>query len=234
MFREKKFHELIEKQNQEEKQRVWEKIKSREFATPARLDFSYKNSKDKWKLGRYLLISLSALIIIGVTTFTFIRFFPFNNAGTDNSSSVENKDRYCDSSQYDKVTTNINLQQYGQEIGKELLYFDWYEETDYLVNKIYRMKDTGEIICFTEDIVDFNTGSMISIWVTDNRTRVDVLDIEEEQTIEAVVKGVEIRLLSGNRKANAYFEYEDYRYYLQVEDPMEEDSIIEYVELLLP
>ena len=143
MSRERKFHELIEQQNREEKDAVWAKLQQKEAerekeesapALPKARSFSWR----KWTP---ILASSLAAVVIGM--FATWGFLSLKNGNND-----DNKGRYFTSQSYEIVATQITLKDYAQEIGKSLLYFEWYEETDYLKNRAWQLNDTNEIIWF--------------------------------------------------------------------------------------
>ena len=67
-----------------------------------------------------------------------------------NGTNDDNKGRYFTSQSYEIVATQSTLKEYAQEIGKDLLYFDWYAETDHFKDRAWRLNDTQELICFQE------------------------------------------------------------------------------------
>ena len=168
-----------------------------------------------------------AAVVIGV-------FATWGFLSLNNGPSEDNKGRYFTSQSYEKVNTQLTLKEYAQEIGKSLLYFDWYEETDYLKSQAWELKDTQEIICFQEEIIDINTGCMIYIFVIQADIEIEGLFSDEETDKESEIKGIKIdwRYLRFSSYAN--FVYEDYKYYVRVEEPIDENYILGLVEELLP
>ena len=114
-----------------------------------------------------------------------------------------------------------------------MLYFDWYAETDYLKNHIWQLKDTQEIICIREEIVDINTGCIVNISVVEADIEIDALGSDEQTDRQAEIKGVNVDWRYTVNKASANFEYEGYKYYLRVKEPFEENYILTLVEELL-
>ena len=125
MSKERKFHELIEQQNREEKDAVWAKLQQKESereqekptpVLPQARSFSWR----KWT--PILASSLTAVVIGGFATWGFLSL---------NDEKNDNKGRYFTSQSYEIIDTQRTLKDYALEIGKNLLYFDWYEETDF-------------------------------------------------------------------------------------------------------
>ena len=242
MSKERKFHELIEQQNREEKDRVWAKLQQKEAerlamekqaeeAKQAPTFVLQKAAPFSWR--KWAAVAASSLAVIIFSVFAMVKFFPWDMTASNNSSSSEGGERYFDTHAYDIVETQITLQSYAQEIGKDLLYFDWYAETDYLKNDIWQLKDTQEIICFNEEIIDINTGCMVYVFVTEAKTRLESFSFDENTNFEAVIKDIQINWSITEEMAYVNFEYEDYRYYLRVQEPIDEDYVLNLVEELL-
>jgi len=229
MSRERKFHKLIEQQNREEKDVVWEKLQQKEAkreqgkpvsALPKARSFSWR----KWTP---ILASSFAAVVIGVlSTWGFLSL----NDGKNN----DNKGRYFNSQSYEIVTTQITLKEYAREIGKNLLYFDWYQETDFLEDYAWQLKDTKEIICYNEEIIDINTGCLIYMFVTEANTTIENFSFDEETDRESEINGVQIDWKYSKYNSNANFVYEDYKYYLRLDEPIDENHILDLIEELLP
>ena len=229
MSKERKFHELIEQQNREEKDAVWAKIQQKEAERQENepVPVSPKAPSFSWRKWTPIIASSLAAVVIGV--FATWGFLSLKNGNND-----DNKGRYFTSQSYETLNTQLTLKDYAQEIGKSLLYFDWYEETDYLKNQVWQLKDTQEIICYNEEIIDINTGCKVEIFVIEADTEIEGLDFVEETDKESEIKGVKINWQYSRFSAYAEFEYEDYAYYVRVDDPLDENYILTLIEELLP
>ena len=228
MSRERKFHEFIEQQNREEKDAVWAKLQQKEAereqeksvpVLPKARSFSWR----KWT--PILASSLTAVVIGGFATWGFLSLKDGNN---------DNKGRYFTSQSYETMEVQYTLKEYAQEIGESLLYFDWYEETDHLKNKVLRLKDTQEVICFQEEIIDINSGCRIYIYVMKFDTEIEDFFVDEETDKKSEINGITVDWQYLRFSSNANFAYEDYKYYLRVDEPMDENHILDLVEELLP
>ncbi len=217
MSRERKFHNLIKNQNREEKDRLWEKIEK---------ELGNENitvvvpRKKKFSMGRFVAIASSCVVVVTVAAVTISHFLP----------NQEDDTRYRTQADYEKLSTDISLKEYSQEIGKELLYFDWYNCVDLLKDTIYQLNDTGEIICFQEDMINGETGQSIRFYVIDDKTKIDIL--EPYHTLcsqKSQVKDIQVNWISSLKEANAYFEYNHYNYYLTVDAPETSETILELI-----
>ncbi len=229
MSKERKFHELIEQQNREEKDAVWAKIqqKDAERQTNKPVPVSTKTRSFSWRKWMPIAASSLAAVVIGV--FATWGFLSLKNGPND-----DNKGRYFNSQSYEIVNTQNTLKDYAQAIGKNLLYFDWYAEIDGLEDYVWQLKDSQEIICFQEEIIDINTGCKVEIFVTEIGTEIEDFSRDMETDRESQTNGVKIDWRYTRFSAFANFEYEDYRYYLRVKEPMDENYILGLVEELLP
>ena len=216
MSRERKFHNLIKNQNPKEKDRLWEKIEK---------ELGNENitvvvpRKKKFPMGRFVAIASSCVLIMTIATIALWKFLP-----------QETGSRYCTQDQYQGTKTDMTLKEYAKENNKELLYFDWYEKADWLENTIYQLNNTNEIICFQEDMINGETGIFISLYVVDDKIKMEMLDsfytrCEEKNTVE----NIEVYWNYSMKEANAYFEYNNYNYYLTVDAPETSETILELI-----
>lgn len=227
MSKERKFHELIEQQNREEKDAVWAKIqrketeRKKEEPTPA-LPKARSFLGRKWMP---ILASSLAVVVIGIfSTWGFLSLKDGNN---------DNKGRYFNSQSYEIVNTQRTVKDYVQETGEGLLYFDWYAETDHVKDQVWQLKDTQEIICYNEEIVDINTGCMVYLFVIQADITIENFSVEEETDRKNEIKETQIDWRYSKFRAYATFIYEDYKYYLRVEEPIDENYILDLIETLL-
>ncbi len=223
MSRERKFHELIEEQNREEKDAVWAKIQQKDTPIPV----SPKARSFSWRKWVPIVASSLAAFVIGV--FATWGFLSWNNKAND-----DNKGRYFTSQSYETVGVQYTLKEYAQEIGKDLLFFDWYEETWHLQDKTWQLKNTQEIICFEEEIADIETDCIVYIYVIRADTEIEGFSFDKETERTSEIDGIEIDWKYSKYNSNANFVYEDYKYYLRVDEPINENYILDLVVELLP
>ena len=223
MSRERKFHEFIEEQNREEKDAVWAKIQQKDEPIPV----SSKSRSFSWRKWMPILASSLAAVVIGI--FATWGFLSWQNKPND-----DNKGRYFTSQSYEKVNTQLTLKDYAQKIGKNLLYFDWYEETWNLQDQVWQAKDTQEIICFQEEIADIETDCIVYLFVIQADTEIEGFSLDKETNQKSEVDGIEIDWKYSKYNSNANFEYEGYAYYLRVDEPIDENYILDLAAELLP
>jgi hypothetical protein len=98
----------------------------------------------------------------------------------------------------------------------------------------WQLNDTQEIICFQEEIIDINTGCKVKLFVIETDTTIENFSVEEETDRTSEIQSVNIDWRYTRYRAYANFVYEDYSYYLRLEEPIDENHILDLVEELLP
>lgn len=141
-------------------------------------------------------------------------------------------DRYCAAGDYAEETLTYNVKEYASRNNKSILYLDWYGSADEVITTLnYNVKDRNDMILLMEYIVKGE--DVISISVTDDRTSVDKLTIYESCKTNIVVNNVTVKFNISLQGALSTFEYNGYRYYLQIDNAANQDRITEIVEQML-
>lgn len=228
MSKEKKFHQFIEELNQEEKERSWKKIQERDTSciVPVQqtsVDVVKRRSVATWK--KALVTSIVSIIVVGAGVFGGIKLFV-----NDEPPST----RYCDTSMYEAIDVQITLKDRVEQEDKTLLFLDWYGITDYYADRVYELKDSRAEIGYYEKIVDVNTGSFIEINAIQKEYQLESLDIYSQMAGIFTIQSVQVDWRDIGDVQYATFSYQEYNYYISLEYPMEEDSILDLVaEMLL-
>lgn len=223
MSKEQKFHKLIVEQNREEKDSLWRKIEQQQDEEVVELG---EVLGKKHRISQKIIIIASSFIclLIGIAIILACTL------------PIKKKDsiRYCVSDDYYFVETESSIEQYAVDNGKELLFFDWYEESEYYIDLQYKLKDTDEVICLREEIVDEN-GAYIVQYITDSSTKLDFLDVFQSNCGQStIIRSIEVKLaVSSSAGQKAYFEYKSHVYYLSIDDIAEESYILGLVEYLI-
>ena len=232
MSKEQKFHEWIEEQYREEKDRVWESIlqKEEERGLSSAPEKARKKTGFRWN--KWATAVASAVAVFAVGTFCLVKFLP-----QDTPDGGGDGNRYFTAENYRLVETENKqtLKDVVEETGKPLLYFDWYDGvTEQTFTYQVGEGDTAEIIGYRERLMDAETGYLVELHITDTQTQLDIFDYKETNFQETVVQEVSVdwRIYSG--ESIAYFEYGGYKYLMKVMDTTEEGYILSLVERLLP
>lgn len=222
MSKEQDFYNKIQQSNAEEKELIWKKIEPQLVDKIDEVETDGEVLIKKSRPSRSLLIIPIALILIGVAIFLICKFTVKNNI---------NDFRYCILEDYYSSETDLTIKQYNEINEKDLLYFDWYDTTEYYTDSYFRLKSTDEIICLIEEIVDEN-GNYITFYVTDNHTEIDVLKMYSDNCSGSLTVGTvkaNWGLSTTEDVAYVNFSYNSYKYFMVIDNDCDQ----EYIEGLL-
>lgn len=227
MSKEKKFHQLIEELDQEQKQAAWQKIKEKDTVYQAQqqtvsFPMPRKRGIVAWK--KAFVASFVSIIVVGAGAFIGFKYFVQDDEPTM---------RYCDASMYEFESVQITLKERSIQTNESLLYLDWYEITDYYADIVYCLKDTNEEIGYKEEIIDINTGSIVFVYAIKNQYQLAELDRYIETTEITDRYPIQVGWESTDDFSYANFSYDNYNYCVVLENPMEEGSILEIIEEML-
>ncbi len=204
---ERKLHKMIEEEGREETARAWARLEARlnempQYNTPKK---SKKRLSPKLKK---ILVSCASVAVVVAAGLGFSLGFGLQKPVDDN--------RYCSANDYVSASSEKTLKDYVLEYQVNVLYLDWYDEAGEYFNTAYKLKETEEIVCFHETLTD-EYWNYVYLYVTDNKTEIDLLEqfnfnVEEEIT----VNNIPISYKISNYIAYAKFEYQNYKYYLEV------------------
>lgn len=206
-MKEQYIHDLIEQEESEAKQRVYERLKERLPFLSDETVAAKPKPKPRRNLWAVLGPILACLVVLAVVLPITLQ------------SSGGDAPRFCDSSQYEKKQIEQNLQQFSSQKGLNLLYVDWYEASEKTTTYCaYSVDDDNDIIFLNEVITNGDTGYKIEMYVTDNRTSVDILDSYKGCNKEMIIEGISVKLGSDNgMSTRSKFTYKDYTYYLMLD-----------------
>ena len=201
-MREKDVHKLIEEQNPEAKQRIWEKVRTElnlgDLQYGPATKATAKMQPWKW--------SVIAVALICVITLSIVLPLTLQGGGS----------RFCDIEQYTREPLGQTLKEYFAANNKNLLYVDWYGNAeDVVTDYAYIKGNKSDIVYLQEFIVNGETGENITLTITDNKTRVDVLELYFICPQEKNVQGIVVNFGADSRTTRAKFEYKGYVYYLE-------------------
>ncbi len=223
-MKERNLHKKIEEQNTEEKKVVWQDIEP---------NICQKKSSNSFfvRYKRLFVALASCFICIAVILPVTLRYIKNDQPG---SGGVDDGPRYCTSDEYEIKTVDQTLKEYTQEFNKSFLYLDWYDNAINFETKHYRDVETKQILCFSERLVNGNTGDDITLTIT---SKTIIMDFVAEKLKylenEKIIDNIQVQWSYTTFEAYAYFEYEDYCYYLNFYYPMSEQTIFDVVEEML-
>ncbi len=219
---EREIHDLIEQQDPEAKQRIYDKVMQR-------IDFSKMEPPQqtvKAKSRRPLWITLSTVLACLVVLAIVLPI---------TLQDIGGGERYCDDSQYRTVKTEQTLKEYSLKHNGNLLYVGWQDVAEEITTAhALNVADKNDIIYFNEIILNGETGEEIELYVTDTKTTVDKLSDFKNCVNEQMVNGIMVKWGDLNVLTTiATFTYGDYVYYMSLNVPNANEQIAEIVENML-
>lgn len=141
--------------------------------------------------------------------------------------------RYCTVNDYSTEISKITIKQYAADKNLELLYFDYYEQSEYYADTQYVLSETQEVICLQEEMYDMNYAH-INLYVTDDKTELDVLkSFENHYGSMTEINSVKISYGDNDGTSYAKFTFKKHVYYINVQDAPEDGYILGLLETLL-
>lgn len=222
-MKERELHELIEQQDPERKQELLEKIKLRiatevipEQAENVPVPTPRRKNNFTVIFASILTACLLCLAIVLPVTLT------------------RQTERYCAEGDYAEEVLTYNIKEYANRTNKALLYVDLYDTADEVVTTLnYNVKNHDDMIFISEILINGITGEFLSVTITDNRTRVDVLERWSNCNTNMVVDNTTVMTSVSSQSALAKFEFNGYRYYIQIDNATDSSRITQVVEQML-
>lgn len=223
---ERKFHNLIEKQNEEEKEAVRQKLQSElELCKTAECKSFFVRNK------RWLFALAACFVCIAIVVPVSLKYVALNK----DIEGGEDQPRYCTSDDYEIESFDMSLKEYSQSLEEPFLYLDWYDFGEIGKRNSYVDKENNEILCVSEKIFNINTGDDVQLYVIKDEIIMDFID-ESKKAMQSlkVVNNLTVNYRTSNFQGNAYFEYEKYCYYLIISNfGIIEQTIFDVVQQML-
>ena len=223
----KDIHQLIEEINSEGKESLRVKVKER-LSLPVETVQEHSNpAPSPFKKHRRVFASISAAL--AVASLAIVLPIALNRDTVPH-------ERYCYAADCVKTDIDYSLKDYSERNKLSLLYLDWYEVADEIQTQIFvNENNSSDIIYFQEMIVNGETGSIVTLSITDLYTKVDIFE-EVKTSCESTAYISSVKVSWGYMfvKGAAYFEYSGHRYIIELVRPMAEDSVLDLVKSMLP
>lgn len=222
MSRERDFHKLIGTQNSEEKSRFWNKLEQRldeeEIELGEVLRKKHFLSKKNIIIISFLAVLFLAIAIILICNFALKKDDPF---------------RYCITGDYYSIETETSIDQYSKENNLDLKYFEWYLDSEFFLDRQYKLNATNEVICLREELLDENSVYIIQ-YITKQNIKIDFLEFYTNTCSKSYsIASVKIKYGITNGSTYAFFNYKEYNYYFALEETSDEQYILSLIETLL-
>ena len=135
-----------------------------------------------------------------------------------------------------EIRIDYSIKEYAERNNESYLYIDWYDLAEDMQTKLYVSEDNpDELIYIQEMIANEETGSVAVLYITDLYTRIDVLDsFWDDCTSKSEVSKIKVNWWSNDIISKGYFEYGNYRYFIELTYPLSGDYILELIEEMLP
>lgn len=214
-MKDKDIHRLIQEQNKEENDALFERIQSK-------LGISSQPQtqvKSKQKFNYKILTLASALVLVlclAVVLPIVLQMDegPLRYSATNISSEV----------------TDCILKEYIQNHNISALYLDWNIVDERITTRYYDTDDYDQTVYFSEFLVNGETGYSLKYYIISQNIIVDGADFEQTAyTDEVIVRGVNVSYSLGFT-CLAKFEYQGYKYYFEFYDSIDEQFIKETIE----
>lgn len=217
-MRNKNVHRYIEEQNSEAKENL-RKMTEKKLGFALSQETISDSEKKTLKAQKWVAIFATAACVI-----CLLIALPFI---LRNFRELDDKTRYCKEEDYTWIWSDCNIKEYNQKHGENLLYIDLYEYTAEVQTQLYVSKsDVNDIIFFYEQLFLEDTYDEINLYITDNRTTVDILvGIEESCKNTDYVNDVLVQWMCEIDSGAIVFEYKGYKYFVTLEYSIEEEEL---------
>ncbi|MCH5159482.1 MAG: hypothetical protein J1F66_01360 [Clostridiales bacterium] len=139
--------------------------------------------------------------------------------------------RYNDFSVLIPEELNYNLKEYYAINKQSLLYLDWYEYAEEMITlRYYEDGKESETVYLSESLIDGYRGYLVKLSVVKRNIVVEILDEKFEEYETTNIDDVQIIYMLDRKRSLAKFEYQGYKYYLEIEDEITLDFLLETIE----
>lgn len=221
-------HQLIENKNPERKEALRKKVKERlELSEDAEQEHS-KPALSIYKKRYRIFASVSTALAVACLAIVLPIVLK-------RDTGVGPTERYCHAADCVETVTDYTLKDYSEQNNLSLLYIDWYDVADAIqTKKFVNINDSSDIIYFEETLANGETGSIVTLYITDLYTKVDIFeDVENSCENVEYISAITVNWGYRNIKGFAYFEYLGRGYAIELQYPMAEDSVLELVESMI-
>ncbi|MCH5165035.1 MAG: hypothetical protein J1G01_01370 [Clostridiales bacterium] len=179
---------------------------------------------------RFFGVKASAFGLVGICVVSLAIVLPIS---LRNETAPPSQERYTyTAAELSEKDLGMTIKEYAQKIGKDILYLDWYDVAEECNTTKYILPtEENNIIYVAEEITNGETGDNVQLCVVDINIDVDRFDYFKDNCLyEYEYNGVTINWSYDNIITSiAYFEYNDYKYYVQFAYPPSEQAILDIV-----
>lgn len=211
----KDIHRLIQAQNKEENDALFERIQSNLGSSSQ----AQTQAKLKRKFNYKVLTLASAFVLI----LCLAVVLPIVLQSDDNQL------RYSEDNIYSEVL-DISLKEYVQNNEISALYIEWDIVDECTTTRYYDKNNYAQTVYLSEFLVNGETGYSLSYCVMQSNIHVDGFEyVYDAFYFKMVVHNITVDYIFGTI-CRAKFEYKGYKYYFEFYDPVDEQFIRETIE----
>ena len=143
----------------------------------------------------------------------------------------EQEYRYSDANVLLPENLDCNLKEYYNQNHLSLLYLDWYEYAEDLkTSRYYEEGKETDTVYLSEVFTDGYYGYFVNLSVMKRNIVVERFDNRFEEFETTVIGDTQIVYVLNRGQALAKFEYQGYKYYLEIKDEITLDFLVKTIE----
>ena len=255
-----KYDKFIDESYPKERQAVYEKLKKElglpdDFDSPAesRSVTAVQKPASRWhvllKKPARLIACISAMAVVCLAI-----ILPFITYGDDLQATTPNPgqttpptltstDRFYKVEECKEIGITYSLKEYSELNSLSLLYVNWYDMAEIKTSLHVDSQDQADVVYFEEILVHKGTGSIVELYITDVNTKVDKVENYKKGCLNSyIVKRPIIKVFWGADALEngeyhvykAYFTFGKYDYAVVLRYPVDENSIFDLIDSMLP
>ncbi len=220
-MKEKDIHRLIEMQDLQKKQALKAKLDARLAAFPAPAPCA-----DAPKKRRSVFTWVTACVCAVCLAIALPFLLTDGKTDDERFSYTEN--------QFKITVLDVTLKEYGQQHNRPLLYLDWYDMEEIEITTLQKTPHDGRNAFYVqEEYLNGEIYDEVYISITDEKTCVELLEMEWNTANIADVQGVSVYLSNHIGNYGGAFRYKGYKYFISVWDALSDDTVLHIVEMML-
>lgn len=200
----------------------------------SRLDLSQTEEPLPKKRRRFFDVKTAVLGAVSICAVCLAIVLPIALRNEPLNTPTPNR-YYYSASEFSSDDLGFTIKEYSAQEGKNILYIDWYDLAEVSVTKKFFLEDNkNDIIYITEDLYHSETGNHVYLAVTEEQNYIDTLDLIRDSSLyNYEYNNVNINWSYDMLISRAYFEYNGYKYYVQLFEPTTEEAILDIVKEIL-
>ena len=144
--------------------------------------------------------------------------------------------RYYDDQMWDSEILDNTLHDFYNSLGANVLYLDWYATAEECITTRYFDKEDNNFTVYIEEFLVHEEGYFVQLSVMESNIVVESFESDWNNSIQIEKNGVTVTYMtqSMNKSVNAKFEYQGYKYYLELQQSTDENFLLSAIESMIP